>query len=192
MRPITAILAMTLAAAAGAGTIELQPDPANLYDLTHQNYYTWGFELALDEGEVITTAWLFFDNIWNWVVEPNVLYINLLEGAPLGVSTYWDWQNPTNAFEGQGTHLVTYVNLPPTPQDLTYEFTPEQRQALADYAADGAAAIGFDPDCHYYNCGITLHIETSPVIPEPSSLALAATGMVGLVLAGRGPRRLRG
>jgi len=176
---IVALLA-TIPATAMATTIELQPTPPDLYDLTHQNYYTWGFGLSLGEGEVISSASLFFKQIWDWTPEPNVLYVHLLDSAPLGVSTYWDWENPTDAFAGQGTDLVTYTNLPAAPQNITYNFDAAQIAALAAYAADGVAALGIDPDCHFYNCGIKLTIETTPVIPEPSSLALAGIGIAGL------------
>lgn len=41
--------------------------------------------------------------------------------------------------------------------------------------------LGFDPDCNYFNDGITLTIETSKEVPEPtSSIILLCLGMVGL------------
>jgi hypothetical protein len=41
--------------------------------------------------------------------------------------------------------------------------------------------FGIDPDCHYYNCGITFEITTSPTIPAPGAILL---GSIGVTLVG--------
>lgn len=50
-----------------------------------------------------------------------------------------------------------------------------------DMLADGSFGIGIDPDCHYFNSGIVLTIETGPVttaaVPAPAAGALAAIGL---------------
>lgn len=51
---------------------------------------------------------------------------------------------------------------------------------------DGKFGFGIDPDCHYYNNGITLTITTAAV-PEPSTLLLVGAGLAGIGIA----RRLR-
>jgi hypothetical protein len=60
------------------------------------------------------------------------------------------------------------------------------------WAADGNWAIGFDPDCHYFNNGVKLTITTRSVptqtIPEPMSLMLGVMGLGSVA----GLRRLRG
>jgi len=55
---------------------------------------------------------------------------------------------------------------------------------LINYASgpDGLFALGFDPDCHFYNSGITLKLWTTEtptdVIPEPATLMLFGTGLL--------------
>jgi hypothetical protein len=43
----------------------------------------------------------------------------------------------------------------------TYTFTPAQLTALrADIANGDNLALGFDPDCHFFNNGVTLTLDT--------------------------------
>ncbi|HUS46543.1 MAG TPA: PEP-CTERM sorting domain-containing protein [Phycisphaerae bacterium] len=170
--------------AASADTIHtFSPSPRDLYDLDHSRYYTWGIDRTWEANDVVVGATLTFYNIRNWDDNPNVLYVNLLDYAPLGVRSYWDGEDPNNAFEGQGAELVTYVDLPSTSQTLTHQFTPAQLVAMNEYDDGGRFALAFDPDCHFYNCGVSLEVITaSTPVPEPSSLALIAIGAGGLIL----------
>ncbi|MEW6665737.1 MAG: PEP-CTERM sorting domain-containing protein [Thermodesulfobacteriota bacterium] len=99
--------------------------------------------------------------------------------------------------------LYTQVNIPGPPKpnyqspiDITYTFTEAQIDTLTSYLAspnpygfNSTFGIGFDPDCHFYNNGITLVIETAASVPEPATLLLLGAGLAGF--AGFRKRRSR-
>ncbi|MCP4377447.1 MAG: PEP-CTERM sorting domain-containing protein [bacterium] len=188
MRNITnvAILAVVCLASSSAmaDSYSLVPSDRDLGDLDHYRYYTWGMETPWstvpDENnmyERVIGATLSFDSIRNWDNNPNVLYIHLLDNAPLGVRRGYDGQGGGDNFAGQGLLLTVYQNLPTTPQDLSYSFSSDEITALNDYAADGRFALGFDPDCHFWNCGVQLDIQTeTAVVPEPATMTLLLVG----------------
>ncbi len=184
-----------------ANTYELTPNPADLYDLAHARYYTWGINTPWNPtDEVAIGATFSFENIRNWRNEPNVLYIHfasptpphrlrwrnepnvlyihLLDNARRGVKIYRDNQGGGDNFAGQGVLLKVYRNLPAIPQDLSFSFTPAQIAALNTYASDGRFAMGFDPDCHFYNDGAKLTIETTQSqVPEPATMMFLISGL---------------
>jgi len=77
-----------------------------------------------------------------------------------------------------------------TAKTLTYDFTPEQIAALNNYILSGGEfALGFDPDCHYYNRGVRLDLVT---VPEASAALTFAAGLAGLIAYRRKKRLLQG
>ena len=158
-----------------------QPTPADLYDLDHEKYYTWGIDWTIPPGEYIQTASLFIDNINDWVVESgDIMYIHLLDNPALGVTEFTDNQGGGDNFAGQGILLTTYTDNDGgtnPPEDWTYNFTASQINTLTNYINnDGRFGLGLDPDCHYLNDGVSLTISTC--IPEPN------TALFGLMTPG--------
>ena len=78
------------------------------------------------------------------------------------------------------------------PTDYVYHLTGPQLEALmADIRNGGDFALGFDPDCHYFNNGITLTITAIPAsTPESPSIMLLGSGLlVSMTLLRRNRRK---
>ena len=187
------LLALGLSASgAGADVFQFAPTPADLSDLDHYYYYTWRIaNTGIDQP--IASATLTMKNIANWDSNPNVLYVHLLNTASSGVRSYYDAESGGDAFVGQGIELVTYRNLSTTPTTLTYEFDYAELAKLNDYLASGGDfALGFDPDCHYWNDGISLTVAevAGTPVPEPATVSLLLAGSALLAWRHRRQRRL--
>ena len=180
------ILIFTLVIAAGTayGAVTYEPYPSDMYDLDHGNYYTWGIDLTSGDGynpsEVIISAQLNFTNIRNWNSGSNVLFIHLLDDADVGLYRGRDnYREEANYFLDQGTLIADWRNDPAgVAVDLTLTFDEDMLAALNTYAADDIIGFGLDPDCHYYNDGVELSIETAVIQnPTPGAVFLGSIGV---------------
>lgn len=172
----------------------------DLDDLDHWYYYQWVIQWDIPPGEEIIAATLRIEDINDWTVEANdILFIHLLDftaSTPAGVTYGYDAQGGPapgirDNFHGQGILLTTYTDddfWPNPSEDWSHPFTQAQIASLTSYASDGRFGFGFDPDCHYWNNGVSFQITTSK-IPEPATLSLLGLGLVGFVLKFKKERR---
>jgi hypothetical protein len=171
----------------------------NLQDLPHEKYFKWGINWQLPAGDRVVGASLTLFDIYNWEGEADDrLWIHLLQGASAGIQSGVDnqatgsWFAPPN-YSGENILLNEFANLPEgwrNRRDVTYAFDAAEVSAFNSYLSDGNFGLGLDPDCHYYNGGVKLDVETGRIpvraVPEAGTFILLAAG-----LAGMGALRLR-
>jgi hypothetical protein len=164
---VTVLVAVLFAAQAFALERTYYPAPSDLDDMPHNKYYTWGIDISEFAGLNVYEVVLRIVSISNWDDNTNHLFIHLLDDAPLGVTSFGDTNDDfIDAFAGQGPLVADYqdANGKDVHETLIYEFS--KIDALIDsvnvFRANNVIVIAFDPDCHYYNCGIELTVKGEP------------------------------
>lgn len=213
---LAALVVFCLSSAAKADTLTFQPNPVDLNDLDHHSVYTWRIDNVNLNGKTITGARITITNIKNWDANANRLFIHLLDTAKsAGVASFQDEPAdavPVNHIDddfvdtryhslsswlvanGTADTFLTSSSFTTTPTNFVYNFTASQLNALFSYISnDGRFALGFDPDCHFFNDGIKLEIFTANApTPEPATLALLGTGLAGLYARRRRQKKAAG
>ena len=158
------------------------PDDGDIFDLDHYYAYSWGIDLGFSTQDTpIVEAYLEFDNIQNWWYENgDVLYIDLIDDAPLGLTPYRDYQASGDYFDGEGLNIIQWTDNSdrrPSDESFALSLVPGAIEALNLYGQDGMLAIGIDPDCHYWNGGVSFSYTTA-VVPAPGAVSLSAVGII--------------
>lgn len=173
--------------------------------LDHYSYYTWSLSDNILEGGAINIV---FHDIYNYVAEPNTLEViifNEPSSGPLpdGLNLAGnddellspDW----SSLYGQTVYSIgvwtdddgpawPYRDYPAgTTNDVVFSITAgdigEANWSSLMNDTNNTFVLGIDPDCHYATSEIT--VETP--VPEPATMLLFGTGLVGL--AGISKRR---
>ncbi len=171
------------------------------FELDHYYAYSWGINgtsantlrsSLLTGGQQITSAKLTISDIWDWTVEKDILYINLLDDPTKNIKKYYDNQATSNYFSPTGSFLTSWSdpkggNTSNKSFDFVYDFSLANIGLLTSYIVDPTASnkaafgFGFDPDCHYFNNGIKFEVVTAPKrVPEGA----ATVGLMGFALLG--------
>jgi hypothetical protein len=191
------VLALGLAGIANADAIfTFAPDPTTMTanGLDHYMYYTWGISFDIPDGESISSAVLTYTSIYDWRIEPDILYTHLLDTPPVGVESYWDGQGGGDDFADQGPLIGTWTDPEGGIAGATtveFVFSDALIVTLTEFITnDGLFGFGIDPDCHYFfdDGGIEFEIITTttqdkapPVhTPAPGAIMLGSVG-IGLV-----------
>ncbi len=183
---VAGTLLLTFGGVASAAVVTFQPSPVDLWDLDHYKAFTWRIDWSVPEGERLVSAELLFENVRNWDDNSYDLWGHLLDYVDAteyfaddqdgsdyfaelpGLLFHWDYTG------GSDPHEIPLDSE--GGKDVTYSFTVEQLGWLESYSADGSFGLGFDPDCHFWNNGITLRLQTQSV-PEPTAPFLLLAGV---------------
>jgi len=208
---VASILALTcVAGTARATLLSYQPDPVNLNDLDHHYSYSWRIDnINLPTNAVITSATLSFANIANWNSTPNMLFTYLMDTATkAGVNTFQDHPLNESPIGDITDHFANGAVIPSlissstaktklfqqsfttTPVDYTFTFTSGELTTLMNYIQNGHdVALGFDPECHFFNDGLKFCINYMTPVPEPANV-IAVLCLVALAIGFETRRRL--
>lgn len=207
-----AFACLTTGARAAVTTLDFQPNPVDLNDLDHHYSDTWRID-NFNLGKIsITSATLTFSNIANWDSTPNMLFVYLLDTAahsgvtqfqdhPLGEAPIGDIVDhfasgaviPSLITSSTAMTKLFQKSFTTTPTTYTYTFTASQLTALTNYINSGNdVAFGFDPECHFFNDGITFGMTFTPVPEMASTIPALCLIVLATAIEIRGRRRAKG
>jgi hypothetical protein len=175
------------------------PKDRDMNDLEHSDLYYWGIDLnnaisslGFEPADIIG-AKIVIKNVYDWEMEQNRLYINLLDSRPTNLGAFtkdgrdvWVWedsQDAANDFLAANRPAIKIAQWsdkdgPATHNNRTFNFDAAEIETLIAYISnDNKFGIGIDPDSNlddignFYNDGIKLKIYTKTKDPEPTVLS---------------------
>ena len=163
-------------------------DQSKIMNMADTTNVIWNLSKTINANETITGATLSISGLYDWQRNSkDLLYIHLLNTSSRSniITTSADPSDTKDFFSGQG-YLLAQPNggtyYPGSAKNLNISFDQAELTALTSYLKDSYFGFGFDPDCHWYDKGMTFTINTTPApppVPEPSTFLLLAAGLLG-------------
>jgi hypothetical protein len=151
--------------------------------LDHYYYYKWAIG---DIAYVPSAVNIVFHDIRDWAVESDqiAVYLRNSTTGPTGWTSGYDNQSLSSPDWSSWSYLGLWSDPAGNGPYYDVVFTVPLATDRNNLANSNYFKIGIDPDCLYSLTKITVDVPspiTAPPVPEPSTMLLLGSGLLGLI-----------
>jgi hypothetical protein len=148
------------------------------FELQHNSCYLLGVQDVIS-GTTPADFRIVFHSIYNWLIEDNSFNVYLFDN-PSFTGLVWAGYASENSSEWANCSLLGTWSYVDQTKDVV--FTTSDPTLLTYIQNGNNFGIGINPQCHFYGSEIT--VESNAPVPEPTTLLLLGSGLLGLGLSG--------